>query len=438
MIQSNPLEHPVALAALLGWIPFVLLLFALLPARRAVIGGILLGWLLLPEAKYPLAGLPDYTKLSAIPIVVFAGALLFDRRSFRALRPRWVDLPMLVWCFCPAAASLSNGLEWYDAASATLAHVIIWGLPYVLGRVYCSDVAGLTELAIGIVVAGLVYVPLCVFEIYRGPLLHALVYGFDTSNPRSTVRFGGWRPTVFMSHGLMVAMFMTAAAIVAFWMWRSGALRRLLGFSTGIWVLVLFATVVAVRSVNGWVLLATGTLLLLSLRRAYGWVLVLCVLVAPPLYVTARITSLWSGKQIVRPVWSAVGRSRAQSLQFRLQQENALIRKARQKLWLGWGGWGRSRLHDAEGRDISVTDSAWIISFGQFGVVGVASQLALFLVPVLTFWVRWPVRFWDTGAAAPGAALAVVLALYAINNCFNCHLSSAYVLVAGGLAGCRR
>ena len=35
--------------ALIGWIPFVLLLFAVLPARRAAVATLMIGWLFLPE-----------------------------------------------------------------------------------------------------------------------------------------------------------------------------------------------------------------------------------------------------------------------------------------------------------------------------------------------------------------------------------------------------
>ena len=48
----------------------------------------------------------------------------------------WFDIPIVVWCFTPLASSLSNGLGVYDGLSACLSEIVLWGIPYYLGRVY--------------------------------------------------------------------------------------------------------------------------------------------------------------------------------------------------------------------------------------------------------------------------------------------------------------
>ena len=73
--------------AMIGWLAVVPVLFALMRARRAVLTGLLLGWLFLPNAGYGFESLPDYTKLSATTMVVLVCAMAFDFRSFARLRP---------------------------------------------------------------------------------------------------------------------------------------------------------------------------------------------------------------------------------------------------------------------------------------------------------------------------------------------------------------
>ena len=79
-----------------GWIPLILFLFALLPARKAVLAAFLVGWLFLPEAGFKFSGLPDYTKITATNLGVLLGAVFFDSGRVTRFRPRFFDLPALV------------------------------------------------------------------------------------------------------------------------------------------------------------------------------------------------------------------------------------------------------------------------------------------------------------------------------------------------------
>src|SRR5438067_1065195 len=189
---------------LFGWIPFVLFLFMILPPRRAVITAFLAAWLFLPMAGYSIHGLPDYTKMSATAMGVVMAAAIFDADRLLSFRPRWVDIPMFTFILSPAVSSYLNGLGLYDGCSEIVRGFVTWGLPYVIGRVYFCDLEGARELAIGLFLGGLVYVPLCWFEIRVSPQLHRWVYGFHAHAFVQEIREGGFRPTVFMQHGLMV------------------------------------------------------------------------------------------------------------------------------------------------------------------------------------------------------------------------------------------
>ena len=109
---------------------------------------------------------------------------LFHMDLLFALRPRWFDLPIVTYCcFCPIASSLSNGLGFYDGCSGALTNCVTLGLPYLFGRVYFTRLEHLRELAVGIVVGGMIYVPLCWWELKMSPQLHRQLYGFMS---------GGW------------------------------------------------------------------------------------------------------------------------------------------------------------------------------------------------------------------------------------------------------
>ena len=107
--------------AMFGWIPVVALLFVLLTPPRAALVAFVAGWLFLPVATFPVVGLPDYSKALAVPLVVFLMIVVFDGKSLQRVRFGLIDLPIAIYCLTPAISSLTNGLGFYDAATAVLA-----------------------------------------------------------------------------------------------------------------------------------------------------------------------------------------------------------------------------------------------------------------------------------------------------------------------------
>lgn len=429
----------VAGLALIAWAPLVLVLFSTLPARRAVVVTCIAGWLLLPEAAFRIEGpLPDYGKVAATCLLPLLAALAFDRRRVLSLRPIPLDLPLFVWCLCPLASSLSNGFGLYDGLAAALEHVLLWGIPYVLGRVYFADSPGARELTIGIVLGGLLYVPLCLLEVIKGPQLHAIIYGFaagDTQAPRLL----GWRPVVFLRTGLAVAMWMVTASLASAWLVATA--RRIPTVALRLSMLALFIATVLTQSLNAWALLFVGCLLLWCLRRPEGllrsvpsWLLVASLLAWPPVYVGARIFGFSTGQSLV-PLVARVSRERAASLEYRVQSERRLIDKARQRFWVGWGKWGNARVDAPLGQYGTVPDSLWIIAFGDHGYTGLAAVLFTLLLPLAALWVACPVTQWLRAEVAPLAFLAVVVALFGIDSCFNAMPNPVYLLAAGAVSG---
>jgi tetratricopeptide (TPR) repeat protein len=422
----------IAQAVLFGWIPFVVVLFSAMPPRRALVAATIAGWLSLPNVKIFLPGVPDYSKLSATVMGMLLGSALFDSGRLLRFKPRWIDLPMASWCIVPFFTAISNGLGAYDGISQMLEMTMQWGMPYLLGRVYLSDLAGLRELALGIVVGGLVYVPFCLFESRMSPQLQNWLYGF--SMYWEGMRWGGYRPKVFMTTGLELGMWMTAATVVGYWLWTSNALTRLWGVPFGLLLLVLSGTTVLCRSTGALLLLVMAAGGLFVVRWTRMALPILALVLIPPVYMALRAPGLLSRQPVLTAARMLFPEDRVSSLETRVTAEDFLAAKALQRPLLGWAGYGRSMARDDHGHFV-LMDGMWIITLGVYGTIGLVSMTTSMLLPVALFIRRFPARTWTDPAIAPAAVLAVLLSTYMIDNLSNAFANLAYAIAIGGLSG---
>ncbi len=423
-----------------GWIPLVIYIFVQFPAQRAVIISFILAGLFLPQAEYPIPGLPDYTKISATCYGILLATVIYDVGRLNSFKFGWLDLPMLIWCLCPFASSISNGLGAYDGLSAVLSQTITWGVPYFLGRIYLNNLAGLRQLATGILMGGLIYVPLCLYEIRMSPQLHRMIYGFFPHLFDQTIRYGGWRPQVFMQHGLEVGLWMMAATLIGIWLWKTGVISQIWGIPMSWLVSVLLVTFVLVKSTGAYFLLVLGVAILFVSWQFRTAILIFFLIVSMSFYLAQNtLTETSITDQVVASLEGVVPQERLQSLEFRFDNEELLKDKARERRVFGWGGWGRNRVYDYnwEGElvDISVIDSLWIIAFGMNGLVGLSSVFLSFFLPIIGFVKRYPATFWLNRKVAPAAAIAVVLILYMLDCLLNAMVNPIFALACGGIAG---
>jgi hypothetical protein len=430
MIEGNGLVY----VALFGWIPLILLMFAVMAPRRATIYGFLIAWLFLPMSHLKLDGIPDYNKMSAACFGVLISALIFDSATLFAFRPRIWDLPMLIWCIVPFFSSITNGLGFYDGIVAISYQTTDWGLPYLIGRLYFNDLKGLRELAIGVVIGGMVYVPLCWYEIRFSPQLHRLLYGYHQFSFEQSRRDGDFRPVVFMQHGLAVGLWMGACAVTAFWLWRSKVVKHIWDIPIGLIFFTLMVTTYFCHSLGATILMLVGLaiLALTQWTRSPAWILAL-VLTAPT-YMFVRGTGLWTGQDLVNDI-AKHDPERAESLRTRLNSEPAFVSKAMEQPLFGWAGWNRFRQLDAEGNGIGIPDALWIIALGHNGLVGLIALTLALILPLVLLWRQIPVEFWVHPGAAPAAALAVLCGLYMCDNLFNAMINPIFLLGAGGICG---
>lgn len=432
MFQSST----VGTVVLLAWIPFSVIVFASMrPTFRAAVFLTFFGWLFLPNTNAMIPGFPDFGKYSAGSLGLLIGILMVDSQRLLAFRPRWIDLPMVVWCLGNIPTSLLNPpLTLYDGLSFSLGYLWQFGIPYLVGRLYFRDRESLLELARGVMVAGLAYAPLCVWEIRMSPQLHQTLYGISRWAVEPP-RYGlGYRPLVFLLHGLETGMWMSMAALTAVWLSWNGEVKRVWGLPAKPLAAGLLVVAVLCRAAGAVGLMVFGLAVLFLSRRLGRRTFLVVLLLLPPTYIAVRTSRIWSGRELVDLSRILAGDERARSLQFRLDYEQFLLGHALDRPVWGWGGHGRHRVGDETGRDVSITDGFWLIVLGVHGFVGLIALVCCYELPVLRLVRRMPARALFRPENAPCTALMVVVPLQLIDSLFNAFPTSLYFTMMGALA----
>ena len=416
-----------------GLIPVVFYLFMRFPAQRAVIISFVVAWLFLPQASYPIPILPPYTKISAVCYAILVATMIYDTSRLTCFKPGWLDVPMVIWCLCPIFSQVTNG---GSPITPTFNQIISWGLPYVVGRLYVGSLDGLRQLAIGLFAGGLAYIPFILIEGAKGPILHQTVYGVNAFDDWSqAVRAGGWRPVVFMQHGLMVGVWMMTATLIAVWFWQTGTLKKFQGRNIKTLAIILIIAFFLCRSTGAYSLFVFALIVLFSAKWFRTSLPLLFIIGYIVFYLSIAASGQFSSKDVMGFITPIFGEDRAGSLKFRFDMEEILGEKARQKVLFGWGDSGGNRVYDQYGDDISITDSLWIIAFGTYGGVGLVSLFSSLLLPVIVFAVfKYPARTWSNPKVAPAAALGVALTMYVFDCVLNAMTNPIFALIAGGIS----
>ena len=149
-------------------------------------------------------------------------------------------------------AGAISGLKPYDALSIG-STLLVSILPFFLGRRYlASEVA--QKLLLKILAAALLfYSVLIAYEIRMSPQLNTMIYGFFPHSWLQHVRGDGFRPLVFLPHGLWLSILVAMAIAAAFAVWRSENNRLGSGkwFMVGTW---LFAVLLFSHSLGAFAL----------------------------------------------------------------------------------------------------------------------------------------------------------------------------------------
>lgn len=439
------MPNTFALIALLGW-PFVAVyLFVYHKLERAVIWTLLGGFLLLPTAvSIDLPAVPSLNKESIPNIVALALALALAKQKLRLL-PEGVVGKLLIALviLAPFATSLTNtdpvvtartvlpGTRLYDAFSISAAACI--GLvPFLLGRSIFRTMDSQIEILRALVFAGLAYSILMLYEVRFSPQLHLKLYGFFPHSFAQQVRWGGFRPVVFLPHGLWLAFFAMTVVVSAAILWRH-AVENARGpylYAMG-YLSVVLALCKSLGSIF-YYLLVMPLVLFTGPRVQMRVALVLvCLAVAYPALRGGGIIPV----QSLAAFALSIDADRAQSLVTRFNQEEALLEKASQRPLFGWGGWGRNRIYnEVTGKDMSLTDGLWVIKIGTGGWIGFLVFFGVLAWPVIALW-----RVGNQPGAPPLPLIATGLCLLLSINIFeflpNSTLTPMTWLIAGSLLG---
>lgn len=438
--------NPFAWAMLLVWPVVMLWMYRRWPADRALIWSILGAYLILPPAiALNLPMVPDLGK-NSIPAVMAAVLVMAVRKErFSILPDGAVGRGLIVlFVLSPFATVLTNGetlpkglqdsiqgMKIYDSV-ALVVNQMIEALPFFLARRYLATPQALRALMVALMVGGLAYTIPMLIEIRMSPQMNIWVYGYFQHDFFQTIRFGGYRPVVFLPHGLWVALFAVMAATSALVLTRIGPapVRHRLFFAT-LW---LYAVLVASKSAGAVVYAALLVVMVLALPRRMQ-VLVAALLAAMvityPLLRGAHLMPLDDVVSIARQVSD----ERAASLQFRIDNEEALLDRANLKPLFGWGGYGRGLLYDpVTGKGLSIADGMWIIVLGNFGWLGYIALFGLLVLPLLKLGREYLAS--DTPPPSPlVAGLALLLAINLVDLLPNGTLVPLTWLLAGAVLG---
>ena len=434
--------------ALFLWPVVTAVLFKTLAFRPAVIWSLLAGYLLLPERfAIDLPAVPPIDKTSILALSVGLAVLMSgsddERSGKRADRMEYPRVSTLIVGFFVLLLMTSVATVWTNQQPLSYGPLVVpatrpWDLvsnisalvfiviPYFVGRAYLARPMDHRLLLHALVAAGLAYSLLMLIEIRLSPQLHKWVYGYHQHSFAQHVR-DGYRPKVFLDHGLSVGLFVFTVVIAAGALYRSADPKsRSRWLIAALWM---FAILSISENLGAF---ALGCLFLpiLWLNRLWQARIAAAVGIIFLLYPVARQANLvpidWIETQAIK-----VSEDRAASFMTRIRNEGELLERAGEKPLVGWGGWGRNRIYDDFGNDLSVTDGLWIIQLGTNGWLGYIGFFGLLTLPVLLL----PRRARDGPLPAETVAMSLILAGNFIYLIPNSTLSPVAWLMAGALVG---
>lgn len=437
---------------LLGWLGLSVLLFRWIEPLKAGLVCALGGWALLPSAAFEdlasygelplwLAGsaLPSeyfLTKASVIGAGLWGGILVYGSQRLRAWRPRRRDAPLAVFCAAPLLAGWVNGLPWLHGFQHALYLAVVWGGSYMLGRLFLIEPHHWRQLALAVLLGGLVFVPPGLAEWVFGPIWYEWLYGFHPFQLDGHIRYIGFRPLGLLEHGNQAGMWMASAALVGVWVHRSKGVGRIWGLSTRSVAAVLAGATLLFQSVGSIILLGAGWsglvwvagASLAKMRRA----ILLCGLLFTLLGVmhVSNLVSLENMKgtalgSATGEILKEIGRG---SLAWRIKLDQKNLVTIMEKPILGWGkeDWWKENYHVRPW-------GLWLMVWGMYGLVGLVALALLFLWPLgsllrLRQSDRWRRREWCFVSG-----LGVVLLINAFDALLNSMFIVPFIAIAGGL-----
>lgn len=448
MHNAGLAASPLAFLALILFVPFALATFSALRAPVATAVVFLSGVLWLPErVGFDAPGLPLIDKYVLTSLCAFLGLVISGNLKAVVGCVRGVPLlPTVLLALGTVGTWFTNrdtasfgpvrlpGITAKECAAMLFALAPERLLPFFIGAAMFRRIIDLATLMKFIIVAALSYSLFILLELRLSPQLHNWIYGYHQHQFIQSLRGGGYRPTVFLRHGIAVATFVMTAFIAALALWRArlqvgtwpaGPLSGFLG-----------ALLLLCKSAAAFLYGSTSALLLIFTRvRTQVRVAAMLATIAL-IYPLLQFMQVFPTRQLV-DLSARLSQERAASLDFRFRNETLLLDKAAQRPLFGWGVFGRNRVYNEWGKDVAVTDGQWIILLGVSGIVGFVGVFGLLVWPILaSLSVAKRVR------AGPEmtlmAAMSLIVAFHLVDLLPNSMFYHLSLLFAGALWGTAR
>ena len=424
--------------------PIVVLCFLFrYPTKKAIFISITLALLFLPSAfviNLPLLPHLDKDSITGMSLVAF---LFLQRKKFRIFKPGLVTKLFIGYIIVIIISTQLNaesilvgkkfiqGLTYHDAFS-TIVMFILYTMPFFLGRFFSSSVKDTEVFFKALVLICLVYTLPMLYELRMSPQLHYLAYGYQPSQFVQEIRENGYRPMVFIGHGLGLAFWLSTCILAAAALLKNKIRATII--SPRVVVGYLFVILIFCKTWSALVYAILGTLFIykLSPSKQVKWSFLIAALVI--VYPVTKVAGIFPDDQIISSI-RQYSPERADSLEFRFVNENQLLVRALEKPFFGWGGWGRDRIYSAwNGQDLSVTDGKWIIELGENGFIGFLFWYAILLAPL--YYAHKTIKY----VSEPKdqvflASLAVILAVGILDSIPNTGMGPMHLFLAGALLG---
>src|SRR5438445_7147435 len=357
----------VATSAIFAWPIVVIVLYRTRSFSEATLWIILGGILLLPSnVSFKLEMIPAFDKNSVPNLCALIGCMaLASRQRAANPGPGIAEILAVAWIIGPVLTSLLNsdtliygatvlpGVGYYDGISALLSQLLLC-LPFFIGRRFLQKSSDTEAIMRVLVTAGLLYSLPMLFEIKMSPVLSNWIYGFYPSGINTEVRYGGFRPVVFMKNGLTAAFFLATSLLAAIALWR---VKESIGRLPSAGVPPFLAVVlVFCKSAGALIYAIVFGFVIRSMKSKTQLRLAVLLVSIGLLYPVLRVTNNFPTSLFVDTA-TLFSKDRADSLNVRFSQEQQLLERASQRFMFGWGRYGRNRVYEEDtGKDLSLTD----------------------------------------------------------------------------------
>jgi hypothetical protein len=433
-----------AIFVLASWPLVAIALYKLLPFSQATVWTILGGYLLLPsgaEVKFEM--IPSIDKSSIPNICALIGCVVCSAKRKNVATSKLSMCFAAVCIFSPLITSHYNqdmvdigadhilpGVGVYDAVSVMISQILFF-LPFFLGWRYLRSSTDLETIMQALVVAGLLYSLPTLFEIRMSPQLSIWIYDVFPSTYATEGRYGGFRPVVFLTNGLALGFFSMTTVLAALALYRANK-RTIKNIPPRLAALYLSVIVVLSKSAGALLYTIVSWFVVGFSTPRIQTMLATGLVATALLYPLLRVADVFPTSTMVS-VASSINQDRADSLNTRFTNEDQLLERASERFMFGWGRFGRSRIY-IDGFDISLTDGQWIITMGQFGIVGFLALFGFLSIPV--FRTMRALRFVKSQPEAILlSSLALMVALNIVEQIPNASISPWSCLLAGVLLG---